>query len=563
MKLARPSLSSPKARLSIVALVFVCLATALQFGAFEGVDRNLFDVMSTADFPRPPQPGVVIVAVDEPSFSAIGKPWPWPREIHARLIRSLRTAGARRIGFDMVFADPTNAAADRALATAADSRTVFGADEMVAETPQGTMLVRTEPLPLLTENGAQPGVSAVNLDPDGVLRLIPRYPNSLAQKFLNRPQSIEDDRLLQYFGGPRTYPYVSYYQALDPERFLPPGMLKDRDVLIGLAVQANPEVREAPDMLRTSFTTRNSRLVPGVEIQATIIDNLRHHLWITAAHGWVLFLLLAGGSILGYAAAIPDRVPLRLAALAGSAIAITSAAWLSLRFGRIWLSPAEPVAGLVASAAFLGLSDFAAERRQGRQIQGAFGQYVAPEIVRRIIDDPNLVKLGGERKMITVLFADVRGFTTLSEKLSSEPEELTRLLNEIMTALSRIVTRHGGTIDKYIGDCVMAFWNAPLEDPEHASNAVRAAFDMIQEIGSLREGAQPAGSSLRDLGIAMGVGVNSGECVVGNMGSEQRFDYTVIGDPVNVASRLEGLSKEYRVPLLVGEDTAKRARCIF
>jgi adenylate cyclase len=550
-------------RLAIVALVFACLAAAQQLGGFEGINRNLFDMMSTVGFPRPQQPGAVIVAVDEPSFSAIGKPWPWPREIHARLVRALRHAGARRIGFDMVFADPTNVVADTALAEAADSRTVFGADEMVAETPQGTMLVRTEPMPLLTKNGAQQGVSAVTLDPDGVLRRIPPYPDSLAQRFLSHPQPIEEGRLIQYFGGPRTYPYVSYYQALDPGRFLPPGMFKNRDVLVGLAVQANPEVREAPDMFRTSFTARNSRLVPGVEIQATIIDNLRHALWIAAAPDWVLFLLLAGGSILGFAAAIPDRVPMRLLSLFGSAIVIVVLAWSALRFGRVWLSPAEPVAGLVASAAFLGLSDYAAERQRRRQIQGAFGQYVAPEIVRRIIEDPALVKLGGERKMITVLFADIRGFTTLSETMCHEPEELTRLLNEILTSLSGIVTRHGGTIDKYIGDCVMAFWNAPLDDPEHATNAVRAAVDMIDEIGRPDEPNQPTGSSRRNPGIAIGVGVNSGECVVGNMGSEQRFDYTVVGDPVNVASRLEGLSKDYHVPLLVGAETAKLARCDF
>ncbi len=127
----------------------------------------------------------------------------------------------------------------------------------------------------------------------------------------------------------------------------------------------------------------------------------------------------------------------------------------------------------------------------------------------------------------------------------------------MLTSLSGIVTRHGGTIDKYIGDCVMAFWNAPLDDPEHATNAVHAAVDMIQEIGRPGEATQTAGSTWRDLGIAIGVGINSGECIVGNMGSEQRFDYTVVGDPVNVASRLEGLSKDYDVPLLVGAEYRK------
>jgi adenylate cyclase len=547
VNLKAPPLSGRKARLAIVIAVFALLAAVKQLGGFGSVDRNLFDLMSTTAPPRPQQPGVVIVAIDEQTFSAIGKPWPWPRDVHASLIHALRQAGARTIGFDVVFADPTSPAADEALAAAADSHTIFGADETLAETPQGTMLVRTEALPLFTQSGARQGVTSVAVDADGVVRHIPRYPDSIAQRFLPRPRPSGAGRLIQYFGGPRTYPYVSYYQALDPDRYLPPGMLNGRDVLIGLVVQANPEVRQAPDAFETSFTTRDARLVPGVEIQATIIDNLRHRLWIGTAPEWFLFLLLVAGSVIGFIVAMPDRVATRLLALSGSMVAIVVSAWLILRVGRIWVPPAEALAGVAASAALLGLADFAAERRQRRQIQGAFGQYVSPEIVRRIIEDPERVKLGGERKMITVLFADIRGFTTLAEKLCSEPEELTRFLNYTLTSLSTIVTRHGGTIDKYIGDCVMAFWNAPLDDSNHAANALCAALDMIESVASFTAE------------ISIGIGVNSGECVVGNMGSEQRFDYTVIGDPVNVASRLEGLSKDYRVPLVVGGETVKCA----
>jgi adenylate cyclase len=564
VKLKLSFVSSRKARFGVVACTALLLVAATLFGAFGGLDRNAFDLMSTIAAPRPQQPAAVIVAIDEPSFSAIGKPWPWPRDIHARLIRSLKQAGARSIGFDVVFADATTAEADRALAAAADSRTVLAADETLADTPQGTMLVRTEPLLQLALNGARVGVTSVALDSDGVVRRIPRYPDSFARRFLTgADRGANQDRLIQYFGGLRTYPYVSYYQALDPQHFLPAGLFKDHDVIVGLVVQANPEVRQAPDSFETTFTARDGRLVPGVEIQATIIDNLLHHLWIEPVPGWVLFVLLIGGCALGYAVGTAERLPMRVVELLGAAVVIFASAWLLLRFGRVWASPVEPLSGLAVSSLFLGVLDFVAERRRRHQIQDAFGQYVAPDIVRRIIEDPDRVKLGGERKMITVLFADVRGFTTIAEALRSEPETLTRLINEILTCLSEVVTRHCGTIDKYIGDCLMAFWNAPLDDPDHATHAVQAAVEMIERIAVLDEDAHLSELCGTSLSVAIGVGVNSGECVVGNMGSSARFDYTVVGDSVNVASRIQGLSKQYGVPLLIGEATAALTRDCF
>jgi adenylate cyclase len=208
----------------------------------------------------------------------------------------------------------------------------------------------------------------------------------------------------------------------------------------------------------------------------------------------------------------------------------------------------EPASGLIASFALLGLLDFADEQRRRRFVQGAFGQYVAPDVVRAIIDDPDRVKLGGERKTITVLFADVRGFTGIAEQLQQEPETLTDLINDVLSVLSEVVTNHHGTIDKYIGDCLMAFWNAPLDDPDHALHGVIAAAEMIEKVRSTR---------FSGFKLELGVGINSGTCVVGNMGSHARFDYTVLGDAVNVASRIQALTKDYDVPLLIGRETVE------
>lgn len=192
-------------------------------------------------------------------------------------------------------------------------------------------------------------------------------------------------------------------------------------------------------------------------------------------------------------------------------------------------------------------------------IQHAFSHYVPPRLVERLMSDPRLLNLGGETRDITVLFADVRGFTALAEGMEDDPQRLTRVINALLCPLSEIVMAYGGTIDKYMGDCVMAFWGAPLDDPDHAEHAVQAARAMLDAMPEIN--ARVRRAAVEDgcfPPMTIGIGVNSGKCVVGNLGCQQRFDYSVIGDPVNVASRLEGLSKSYNVPLLIGQGTAER-----
>ena len=184
-------------------------------------------------------------------------------------------------------------------------------------------------------------------------------------------------------------------------------------------------------------------------------------------------------------------------------------------------------------------------------------RYVSPQVLDKLMADPDGLSLGGETRDVTVLFADLRGFTALAEAMKDDPRRLNDLINAFFDPITEIVLAHGGTIDKYMGDCVMAFWGAPADDPDHARHAVEAAQailaampDIDRRVRAAFEGDLPA--------IRIGIGVNSGECVVGNVGSRRRFDYSVIGDPVNVASRIEGLCKIYDIPLLIGEETARR-----
>jgi adenylate cyclase len=199
-----------------------------------------------------------------------------------------------------------------------------------------------------------------------------------------------------------------------------------------------------------------------------------------------------------------------------------------------------------------------AEQRRRRAIQRAFGQYVSPQIVERLVANPELLSLGGETRELTVLFADIRGFTSLSEALKDDPQRLNQVINAVLGPLSDIVVAHGGTIDKYIGDSVMAFWGAPLADPDHAEHAVAAAQAMLAAMDDVNAAlAATVSDGVALPCIDIGIGVNSGDCVVGNIGSERHFNYSALGDPVNIASRLVGLSKTYGVHLLIGQSTAK------
>ena len=539
------------------AVLFVLAGTRLVLPFWSDLSGRAFDFLSTIAPPAPARSEIVIVAIDEPSFAEIGLQWPWPRDLHARLVQSLRAAGARVIALDIVFAELSDPAPDAALAAAMGPDVVLAADETLTETPQGTLLTRTEPMPALIARGARFGIASLSQDRDGVIRRSPVYPDGFMRVIAGGGDAPAGRRLIQYFGPAGSYPRVSYYQALDPAAFLPPGALRGRTVIVGYALQTVPEAGQGAgaDAFETPWTLRGAGLTPGVEVQATILDNFRHRLSILALPDWTAFAALALGAALGLAASRPQS-PLGKAALALAAILTTIAlSWLSLRFGRFWWSPVEPAAALALVAVAVGARDFAAEQRARREVQGAFSQYLSPRMVERLVADPSLLNLGGEAREMSILFADIRGFTAISEAMKDDPQALTALINDVLTPLSDIVLAHEGTIDKYMGDCIMAFWNAPLDQPDHAARAVAAGAAMAAAIDGINAGL--AGRLPPGRRIAIGIGINSGVCVVGNMGSARRFDYSVLGDAVNVASRIEGLTKEYGVPMLIGEATAR------
>ncbi len=563
-----------KRRLGLLALAVVVVAllsVASLTSPFSLAELRSFDYLSTFSPPPLPKDGPVIVAIDEPSMADIGTQWPWPRALHARLIGALRTAGAKVIGIDVIFAEPSSAPEnDITLAAALGPDVVLAGDETLIETPQADQFVRTEPLAAFVERGARTGIASVHLSGDGTLRQVPGYGDGFAAQLAavaGRPkQPISGTALLQTFGPARTYPTVSYYQALDPGQFLPDGFFRDRVVIVGLSLQNAPTLKAGgADAFATPFTVRTGHLVAGAEIQATIFDNITRSLFISkGGHGAVIAAiafgaLLAGGVV--FRATGWATTAMSLAVL----VLLIGASYALLRLGHIFISPIGPVLAYLSVVSSQAALDYATERRSRRNITRAFSRYLSPALVARLADDPSQLKLGGERRTLTILFCDVRGFTTISEGLKDDPEQLTALINRLLTPLSDIVLESGGTIDKYIGDCLMAFWNAPFDDPRHASHAVGAALQMLEAIERLNEDlrreAAETGTETRVLKI--GIGINTGDCVVGNMGSTRRFDYSVLGDAVNLASRLEGESKNYGVPLLLGERTASLSAADF
>lgn len=346
----------------------------------------------------------------------------------------------------------------------------------------------------------------------------------------------------------------------DPKRFVsasdlfqgrvPPGRLAGHLVLVGTSAIGLEDFRATPLGVPMA----------GVELHAQLLENiLGNHLLKRSNTANVQELFwIASLSLLVIALA-----PMMQASwLIASSLLLVSAygaySYLSFAWARSLVDPTFPIISTILSLMLISSTNYLREERRKRSIRNAFGQYVSPDLVAKLTDSSEALKLGGERRDLSVLFSDIRGFTTLAETFREDPQGLTRLMNRMLTAMSEPILEYGGTIDKFMGDAVMAFWNAPLDHPDHAPDACRAALKMVTAVHNLNQRRKRESSSGEEVRpIDIGIAVNTGTCFVGNMGSDTRFDYTAVGDTVNVASRLEGQTKSYGVRILVGEVTAK------
>jgi adenylate cyclase len=438
-------------------------------------------------------------------------------------------------------------------------------------------------LPALQQNAAAAGHFNPTIDADGITRRVPmllKYrdgyyePLSLAivRLMLGSPPvkpviqelgrseesaGIEKLRVGRYeipidrnatalvpYRGPRdSFEYVSVVDVINAR--VPVEKLKGRIMLVGTTAPGLLDLRATPV----------APAYPGVEIHANLIagilDGNLKQLPPDAMTVEFVTVLVVG---LLLALWLPRLAPHKATALALTVLLLVVAANLALYQYEHLVLPLASVLVTIASIFIWNMAyGFFIEARGRRQITGVFGQYVPPEVVSQLAQDPDTASMRGESREMTVLFTDVRGFTTISEGL--EAQALSALMNEFLTPLTEVIYKHRGTIDKYMGDCIMAFWGAPLKDPEHARKGVLAALEMQRTLKAL----QPVFRANNWPEIRIGVGLNTGRMSVGNMGSRVRLAYTVMGDAVNLASRLEGITKEYGADIIVGEDTKHAA----
>jgi len=364
----------------------------------------------------------------------------------------------------------------------------------------------------------------------------------MGERFI--PTDEEGKMLINYLGPVKTFPHYSITDILHEN--LPKGTFNDKIVLVGATATAIYDIRNTPF----------SRIYPGLEIHATVVDNILNRDFLEKPKWTGIYDVLAI-LLLGLLTGLAVR---RVSALKGIffssvlfIIYIWISRWLFIHWG-IWVNIIYPLLALALIYTSLTVYRYLTEERERKKIKGAFTYYVSSSVVNEMLKHPEKLKLGGDRKDLSVLFSDIRGFTTIAEGLT--PEDLVHLLNEYLTIMTDIVFKYDGTLDKYMGDAIMAIYGAPLDLPDHPIKACQSALEMIKELKRLNQKWIGEGKQPMDIGI----GINTNPMMVGNMGSEQRFDFTVMGDSVNLGSRLEGANKSYKTNIIISEFTFERVK---
>jgi adenylate cyclase len=429
-------------------------------------------------------------------------------------------------------------------------------------------------LQVLAEAAGSAGYYVVKSDPDGVVRWMPLIIECGGQvypplsvvcpwQFLGKPQMIvEADRygvqgirmgprfiptdesgqlLINYLGPPKTFPQISISDILGGKT--PKGTFADRIVLVGATAKGIHDLSNTPI----------SPLYPAVEIHATVIDNILAGDFLAKPKWSRIFDLLAIILLCGMTgAALPRLSAVKGLAFTGGlfALYVLAAYWL-FSYYRVWLNLVYPLLALLITYTALTVYRYVTEERERKRIKTVFRQYAAPLVIDEILKDPRRLQLGGEEKVLTVLFSDLWGFTGYSERYA--PHEMITFLSEYFDKMSQKVFQHWGTLKEYVADELMVIFGAPLDQPDHAQRACTAALDMQRELAALREEWVPMGRPP----LRARIGINSGPMLVGNLGSRYRFAYGALGDNVNLGSRLEGLNREYGTEILIGENTAR------
>ncbi len=351
--------------------------------------------------------------------------------------------------------------------------------------------------------------------------------------------------------------YWIYYTGHRPERYIPawkilsdevdPSLIEGTILFVGTSAVGLKDIR----------TTPLSQSANGVEVHAQALEQVLTGKYLTRSgyiEGFEIFFMALAALIVIFIVSKLNALWGAIATLSLLLLVIVGS-WLAFSELMILTDPITPAITIILVYLTCSIAKHISEEKEKQHVRKAFSQYMSPALVEKLARNPEQLQLGGEIKELSVLFCDIRGFTTISEKFDAH--ELTHFINRFLTPMTNIILKNQGTIDKYMGDCIMSFWNAPLDDTQHAYHACKSALEMLEELDNLNHTLEGEASENGKtfIPINIGIGINSGDCCVGNMGSEQRFDYSIIGDNVNLASRLEGQSKSYGVNIIIGEHT--------
>jgi adenylate cyclase len=602
-----------------IPVVAALLAAALGLLDFvHNIELQTYDLRVEATaHPAGPSTGIVLVAIDNESLRRmepiVGR-WPWPRLVHASVIDYLAAAGAKVIGYDVLFAErdirkfmvgDTEWSGEESDAALVESTRKAGNVVHIAEVsspelidPSRAVAVNLEapafnatvpdagcaeprpqitpPFPALAQAARWIGHSMFTLDADGPVRRVSpvvqvgerrigafSYVTTLASG--RTPSVVASPSygglcgvMIPWRGpatnadGQPTFTSYSFYDVFYSQQQLlegqkpdvDPSLFKDRVVIVGATAEG------IKDIFTTPFSTGD---ISGPEVHANLVDAFSSRRSIERAPAVVsVMLVIAAAATVGVAGAFLNAWWVS----AVVAVAVLIFAWQSVAlFARgIWIPVTVPALTLVL--AYVGdlAWKYFVEGREKRQVKKLFSRYVSKDVYDQLVADPSLASLGGARRHMTVLFSDIRGFTTMSEQ--GTPEEVVSQLNHLFTRMVPVVFAHHGTVDKFVGDMIMALYGAPLDDEDHAEHAVQTALAMITTLQELNREWAAAGKPQLDIGI----GINTGDMIAGNVGSDTIMSYTVIGDAVNLGARLESLNKEYGTRIIISEATRARLK---
>src|SRR5574344_1883841 len=553
-------------------IVFLAVCAAQIAGLFTWTDSKSYDnrMMRTASYIQPSEKiAVVLLDQDSLDWAKTEKKWgwPWPRSSYGVLVDYFNRAGAASVAFDMLFTEPSvyGSADDKSFADACSRyghvvQTVY----YDADTPDTPL----KPVPQIASSSAMLGNITSSIDSDGVVRRARFYaPSKSAEpclalaSLMTAGKNIDIKKIPQASGGGMYVRYVeditryapySMKQILTSEYeiekaessgtyidfahsdFLDPKQFTGMHVFFGLYTPGLFDICTSPV----------SSVYPGGGVHLSQLDTILRGDYLRDTPLVCTLSLAFMTSVLGILlGASRKQIRLQTFLVETAVFAVGIAGYIIILyvvFARGLILPfSAPLAAFILSFISAVSVSYLTEGKQRRYLKAAFRQYLSPTVIDELIENPSLLKLGGEEREITAFFSDVQGFTSISEKL--HPDELTDLLNTYLSAMTDVILAHGGTIDKYEGDAIIAFWNAPTFQEDHARRAVEAAIECQKKLAEMRPMLRE--KSGRD--FYQRIGLNTGRAVVGNMGSRSRFDYTMLGDSVNLASRLEGINKQF------------------